>query len=229
MTFVLPAADADKDGDASLFELESPQLVNAMKSGSYTVSFEVDGRRQEYEVYQHPETPLVPRLQLMGVYEFDTDDQQRKTIALASGWEVLPWASQVVRESDQQSTEIMMRKLTSALVNENDVLSAVAKPSESTRGGDDFGGGDEFSDRPYEVIVNLTPAAAKRTSAATKRMLKQNEEDEEDLLRLAILVDGEVIMVARLNSILSNSIVITGNFTESEAKQLAESISKESR
>ena len=229
LTFVLPAADADKDGDASLFELKSPQLVNAMKSGSYTVSFEVDGRRQEYEVYQHPEAPLVPRLQLMKVYEFDTDDQQRKTIALASGWEVLPRASRVVRESDQQPTEVMTRKLTSAIVNENDVLSAVAKPSEATRGGDDFGGGADFSDGPYEVSVKLTPVAAKRMSAATKQMLKQNEEDEEDLLRLAILVDGEVIMVARLNSILSNSIVITGDFTESEAKQLAESISKESR
>ena len=201
--FILPGVDGGFTGDASVFELEDGQLVNAMKSDSYTVSFDVGGWRQEYDVYQHADAPLVPRLQLVEAWEFENEEQQQAFADIAQ-LQTLPWAS----PEDQDST-IMTRRFTSSPIDENDVLSAGVQTSEASEG-------------QYEVLVKVSPEAAKRMATETKRMVEQTKEDK--FLRLAILVDGKVAMAPRVMSVLSNSFVITGDFDKAEIEKLASSI-----
>lgn len=51
-TFTLPAKNKGSDDKASVFELEDPSLAVVM-AGDFTVQFELDGKKHEYEVFEH--------------------------------------------------------------------------------------------------------------------------------------------------------------------------------
>ena len=214
-TFVLPAIDTNKKGHSSVFHLEDPSLVKAVTQGSYTISFKDAGEKYVYPIFQDAQIPLVPRLQLIEAHQWANaqdmtqavkDDRYRYVLPRSPLW--LP--KRAGNQGNKQETVLVARRFAESTIDENDILSAIAKP-------------DENFEEKYAVYVELTAEGATRMAQATKRLLKQSESDE--TLRLAILIDGEVIMAPRVRSAMSSSIAITGDFTKAEAERLAASIS----
>ena len=136
------------------------------------------------------------------------DDANRHVLPRSSLWRFAP--ERAGGFGMKEETALVARRFAESLIDENDILSAIAKP-------------DENFEEKYAVYVKLTAEGATRMAQATKRLLKQSESDE--TLRLAILIDGEVIMAPRVRSAMSSSIAITGDFTKAEAERLAASIS----
>ena len=201
-TFVLPAVDTDKNGEASVFTLESPDLAAVMKRESYTVSFESYGRRQVYKVQQYADLPLVPRLQVVSVRQFEPDEKRKSRTITYEERELLPWAF-----PDRHETQLYARRFFSPLIDKDDILTAVALPNV-------IDGGN------YQVKVKLTPEAAKRTAKASKRMAAERG------FSFAVLVDGKVTMAPREIDLNDNSFIVTGNFTQAKAEDLAASLAK---
>ena len=213
-TFALPAANTDENGNASQFELKNPSLVAAMKRGSYKVNFKNEnerGKKYEFDVYQHADTPLVPRLQLIEAFEFGTDDQSNPIADSDNLW-VLPW-----KFPDDQQTEIRIKPFEKAIIDENDILSAVA-------GRNAVSDGSDSEVVSYKIDVRLTAEGEKRMSKATRELLQKIEGENKP--RIAIVVDGKVVMAPQLNGPLSRAFTITGDFTKAEAIQLASFIKK---
>jgi preprotein translocase subunit SecD len=66
-----------------------------------------------------------------------------------------------------------------------------------------------------EVVVQLMPLAAQRMKDATGRHLAR---------RVAILIDGTVVMAPVIRSPIADSMVISGTFTRAEAERIARGI-----
>ena len=113
---------------------------------------------------------------------------------------------------DGQKDELFFNRFAPPIINEDDVVSAVAKPS-------------EHDSESYSVYLRLTPRAGQRLFSKTTRLLKNVASSRP---RLPILLDGKVLMAPMLQSTLKEQIAITGNFTKAEAQQLATEISSAS-
>ncbi|REK12007.1 MAG: hypothetical protein DWQ37_13385 [Planctomycetota bacterium] len=70
----------------------------------------------------------------------------------------------------------------------------------------------------YAVEVTLTDEGAKKMGTLTKGHMNRP---------LAILVDGKLVMAPRVRSKIGQKFVISGGFTEAEAKRLAEQITSD--
>ena len=184
-----------------------------MSRGSYEISFVDDGDKHVFPIFQDARSPLVPRLQLIEARELVDageitleveDDALVHVLPRSSLWRFPPESSG--SPGSQQDTVLLARSFPESPIDENDILSAAARRSQN-------------DEERYEVYVELTSGGAKRMTEATKRLLKKSESDEK--LRLAIMVNGEAVMAPRLQSVLSNSLVISGQFTKAEAENLA--------
>jgi preprotein translocase subunit SecD len=63
----------------------------------------------------------------------------------------------------------------------------------------------------FNVSVEFTPAGGQKMQSATEKNMGK---------RLAILLDGQVVMAPTIRSAISSSAVITGNFTKAEAERI---------
>ena len=99
---------------------------------------------------------------------------------------------------------IPLRRKPETLLNETDVVSAVAESDPEIEGA-------------YTINLELTPQAAQRFAEETRRLSQQTSP-----VRLAILLSGKIRSAPRLVSeILNGKMRITGKFTREEAEQLA--------
>ncbi len=94
-----------------------------------------------------------------------------------------------------------------ALFTERDVVDATAKQV----------GKDEDV---YGVEIKITPAAGQRLYEATKQIIQSKNEDT----RLAIMLDGVVLMAPRVVGAIRQELLISGRYTKEEATELAKKI-----
>lgn len=73
----------------------------------------------------------------------------------------------------------------------------------------------------WDVLVNLKPEAAKRMKARTTELLAEGRDPN---LRLAVLLDGKLLMAPTLNGTLGERVQISSGFDEQEAQALVEKL-----
>ncbi len=111
---------------------------------------------------------------------------------------------QILYLHDGGGQVIPLRRKPETLLNETDVVSAVAEADPEIEGA-------------YNINLELKPEAAQRFAEETRRLSQQASP-----VRLAILVSGKIRSAPRLVSEIPNGkIRITGKFTKQEAEQLA--------
>ena len=70
---------------------------------------------------------------------------------------------------------------------------------------------------PPSLTVNLTPAGAKKLAAATTPAASQ---------KLAVVANGEIILVATVHSPLSNTFLMAGGTFQKDQQQIFEILTK---
>ena len=110
--------------------------------------------------------------------------------------------------TDGEKEELFFNRLAAPLLDEDGLISAIAKPS-------------NHDPEKYSVHLKLTPSAAQRMSLATSRIFKNGVDPKP---RMAILIDGKVLIAPNLNDTLRSQIEITGNYTKADAEELADTI-----
>ncbi|MCA9137957.1 MAG: TIGR03067 domain-containing protein [Planctomycetales bacterium] len=112
---------------------------------------------------------------------------------------VLSWAP------DGRPVEWLRLEDQASLFTERDVESAEAAPARGPGGG-------------QSVAITLSAAAGERLRQATTKLLEAGYDPE---LRLAAIVDGQVLTAPRLVSVIGEKIELTGRFDATEAQRIA--------
>lgn len=106
-----------------------------------------------------------------------------------------------VRNNDRQEETLFLEK--ESLLPASPVSRALAEPDPHRPGN-------------FQVAITLTDEAAKKMAEVTRKNIRR---------RLALLIDGRVIIAPTINSeIPGGQVVISGSFTEAEVKDLAKRI-----
>jgi beta-lactamase regulating signal transducer with metallopeptidase domain len=78
----------------------------------------------------------------------------------------------------------------------------------------------DIGDGLYDIQLKLTPDAGRRLGQETERLIKANPSG----VQLAVIFDNQVLMAPRLMSAIREEVMISGQFDEAKAKEIAERI-----
>ncbi len=147
---------------------------------------------------EEPTPPKKPRLQIL-------ESQVCGDEKFKDG-RVVQW-----RPAPNQTEKLWLPHPAESVFTEADVFIADVEP-------------DEYQAGHYRVAITVNSQAGERMRVMSAEMLSRYVSGQNPKERLAILIDGEIVMAPRISSLLSTQFVISGLKSEAEAKRIVKAI-----